>query len=132
MKATHSSSAIYRELAKSIDEGTFHYSQYEDSYFLQYDGSYQVIADKLTDFHHADDIQSAVSLAFLDEQNDAHYMFYKQPPRTLPDFEQPEVSKDDVVQFGSYYVLNPHIRPQVKSFPPFSSFTVSMQFIIVW
>ena len=63
-----------------------------------------------------DDIQSAVSLAFLDEQNDAHYMFYKQPPRTLPDFEQPEVSKDDVVQFGSYYVLNPHIRPQVKSF----------------
>ena len=62
MKATHSSSAIYRELAKSIDEGTFHYSQYEDSYFLQYDGSYQVIADKLTDFHHADDIQSAVNL----------------------------------------------------------------------
>ena len=28
------------------------------------------------------DIQSAVSLAFLDERNDAHYMFYKQPPRT--------------------------------------------------
>ena len=54
--------APYRELAKSIDEGTFHYSQYEDSYFLQYDGSYQVIADKLTDFHHADDIQSAVNL----------------------------------------------------------------------
>ena len=63
-----------------------------------------------------DDIQSAVSLAFLDERNDAHYMFYKQPPRTLPDFEQPEVEADDVVQFGSYYALNPHIRPQVKGF----------------
>ena len=63
-----------------------------------------------------DDIQSAVSLAFLDEHHDAHYMFYKQPPRTLPGFAPPAVEADDVVQFGSYYVLNPHIRPQVKSF----------------
>lgn len=63
-----------------------------------------------------DDIQSAVSLAFLDERNDAHYMFYKQPPRTLPGFTHPDVEADDVVQFGSYYALNPHIRPQVKSF----------------
>ena len=54
--------APYRELARSIDEGTFHYSQYEDSYFLRYDGSYRVIAGKLTDFHHANDIQSAVDL----------------------------------------------------------------------
>ena len=63
-----------------------------------------------------DDIQSAVSLAFLDEQRDAHYMFYKQPPHTLPGFAPPTVGADDVVQFGSYYVLNPHIRPQIKSF----------------
>ena len=63
-----------------------------------------------------DDIQSAVSLAFLDERHDAHYMFYKQPPRTLPGFAPPAVEADDVVQFGSYYVLNPHIRPQIKSF----------------
>ena len=54
--------APYRELSRSIDEGTFHYSQYEDSYFLRYDGSYRVIAGKLTDFHHANDIQSAVDL----------------------------------------------------------------------
>ena len=63
-----------------------------------------------------EDIQSAVSLAFLDEQHDAHYMFYKQPPRTLPDFTYPDVEADDVVQFGSYYALNPHIRPQVEAF----------------
>ena len=62
------------------------------------------------------DIQSAVSLAFLDERNDAHYMFYKQPPRTLEDFIHPTVETDDIVQFGSYYALNPYIRPQVKSF----------------
>ncbi len=54
--------APYRELARSIDEGTFHYSQYEESYFLQYDDSYRVIAGKLTDFHREDDIQSAVDL----------------------------------------------------------------------
>ncbi|MCD8317355.1 MAG: carbohydrate kinase [Paraprevotella sp.] len=63
-----------------------------------------------------DDIQSAVSLAFLDEHHDAHYMFYKQPPSTLPDFAPPEVEADDVVQFGSYYAINPHIRTQVRSF----------------
>lgn len=63
-----------------------------------------------------DDIQSAVSLAFLDERNDAHYMFYKQPPRTLDSFIPPKVEADDIVQFGSYYALNPHIRPQVKGF----------------
>ena len=62
------------------------------------------------------DIQSAVSLAFLDERNDAHYMFYKQPPHTLEDFIHPTVETDDIIQFGSYYALNPYIRPQVKSF----------------
>ena len=63
-----------------------------------------------------DDIQSAVSLAFLDERHDAHYMFYKQPPKNLPDFSYPDIEPDDIVQFGSYYAINPHIRPQVKSF----------------
>lgn len=63
-----------------------------------------------------DDIQSAVSLAFLDERNDARYMFYKQPPRTPDGFTHPAVESGDVVQFGSYYALNPYIRPQVKSF----------------
>lgn len=54
--------APYRELAASIDDGTFHYSRYEGSYFLQYDGSHRVIAEKLTGFHRRDDIQSAVQL----------------------------------------------------------------------
>ena len=54
--------APYRELARSIDEGTFHYSQYDNPYFLRRSSSCKVIADKLTDFHHGDDIQSAVNL----------------------------------------------------------------------
>ncbi len=63
-----------------------------------------------------DDIQSAVSLAFLDEHNDARYMFYKQPPRSLENFRMPEVQADDIVQFGSYYAINPDIRPEIKAF----------------
>ncbi len=63
-----------------------------------------------------DDIQSAVSLAFLNERHDARYMFYKQPPRHLKNFIRPGVNPGDVVQFGSYYAINPHIRPTVKSF----------------
>lgn len=62
------------------------------------------------------DIQSAVSLAFLDEHNDAQYMFYKQPPRSLPGFVTPNINPNDIIQFGSYYALNPYIRNEVKSF----------------
>lgn len=71
-------------------------------------------------FRLRNDIQSAVSLAFLDEHNDAQYMFYKQPPRSLPDFTFPDIHADDVVQFGSYYAINPYIRQQVKSFLAFA------------
>ena len=74
------------------------------------------IADFLNANHVDASFQSAVSLAFLDERNDAHYMFYKQPPRTLKGFIHPTVEADDIVQFGSYYALNPYIRPQVKAF----------------
>lgn len=61
------------------------------------------------------EVKSAVSLAFLDENHDAHYMFYKQPPRLTPNFTMPDVHADDVVQFGSYYAIGPTIRPQVKA-----------------
>lgn len=61
------------------------------------------------------DIQSAVSLAFLDERSDAQYMFYKQAPRSLPGFVFPEIGADDVLQFGSYYALNPFIREKIRS-----------------
>ena len=60
--------------------------------------------------------KSPVSLAFLNEQNDAEYLFYKDHPHDRLDFIYPEVSVDDVVMYGSYYALNPVIRPQVKAF----------------
>ena len=62
------------------------------------------------------DSKSPLSLAFLNEQNDAEYIFYKDHPHDRLDFNYPDVQPDDIVLFGSYYALNPVIRPQVKGF----------------
>lgn len=62
------------------------------------------------------DSKSPISLAFLDEKNDAEYIFYKDHPHDRLDFTYPEVAKDDIVLFGSYYAVNPVIRPQVVGF----------------
>jgi fructokinase len=62
------------------------------------------------------DSKSPVSLAFLNEHNDADYIFYKDHPHDQLDFVYPDVDKDDIVMFGSYYALNTVIRPQVIAF----------------
>ena len=60
--------------------------------------------------------KSPVSLAFLNDNNDAEYIFYKDHPHDRLDFSFPEIQPDDVVMFGSFYAVNPVIRPQVFSF----------------
>ena len=60
--------------------------------------------------------KSPVSLAFLNEQNDAEYIFYKDHPHDKLDFVYPDIQPDDIVMFGSYYAVNPVIRPQMQSF----------------
>ena len=62
------------------------------------------------------DSKSPISLAFLNEHNDAEYIFYKDHPSDRIEFVTPEVNKDDIVLFGSYYAVNPVIRPQVHGF----------------
>lgn len=57
--------------------------------------------------------KSPISLAFLDENNDAEYIFYKDHPHDQLDFAYPDIQPDDVVLFGSFYAVNPVIRPQV-------------------
>ena len=52
------------------------------------------------------DSKSPLSLAFLNEQNNADYIFYKDHPHDRLDFTYPEVNPDDIVLFGSYYALN--------------------------
>ena len=60
--------------------------------------------------------KSPVSLAFLNERNDAEYIFYKDHPHDRLEFNYPDIQQDDIVMFGSYYAVNPVIRPQVMSF----------------
>ena len=59
------------------------------------------------------DSKSPLSLAFLNERNDAEYIFYKDHPKDRLDFNYPEIHEDDIIVFGSYYAVKPVIRPQV-------------------
>lgn len=60
--------------------------------------------------------KSPLSLAFLNDHNDADYIFYKDHPHDRIDYVYPEVNTDDIVLFGSFFALNPVIRPQVYAF----------------
>jgi len=58
--------------------------------------------------------QTAIALAFLNENSDAEYQFYKDYPAQRLAVEFPDFQKDDLLMFGSFYALNPGIRPRVK------------------
>lgn len=60
--------------------------------------------------------KSPLSLAFLNDNNDAEYLFYKDHPNDRLDFNYPEVHEDDIVVFGAYFAVNPVIRSQVQGF----------------
>ncbi len=57
--------------------------------------------------------QSAIALAFLNDRSDAEYQFYKDYPHQRLAVEFPEFNADDLLMFGSFYALNPGIRPRV-------------------
>lgn len=59
------------------------------------------------------DGKSPVSLAFLNEQCDAEYLFYKDYPRQRLDVLFPRLEEDDIVMIGSYYALNPVLRDKI-------------------
>ena len=59
------------------------------------------------------DGKSPVSLAFLNKQNDAEYIFYKDYPKQRLDVVYPELEEDDIVMIGSYYALNPVLRDKI-------------------
>ena len=75
--------------------------------FLKNNG---VNADNVSTFP---DSKSPVSLAFLNEKNDAEYIFYKDHPHDQLEFTFPDIQPDDIVLFSSFYAVNPVIRPQV-------------------
>lgn len=62
------------------------------------------------------DGKSPISLAFLDENSNANYTFYKDYPAQRLEVPFPPVEEDDIFIFGSYYCLNPALRERVVEF----------------
>lgn len=51
------------------------------------------------------EMQTTISMAFLDENNEASYSFYKSPPVNI-NRVLPQVNTGDILLFGSYYSLS--------------------------
>jgi len=62
------------------------------------------------------DGKSALALAFLNENNDASYDFYKIYPEKRLNIEFPELQPDDIVMFGSFYAITPEVRKKIIDF----------------
>ena len=60
--------------------------------------------------------KSPLALAFLNERNDAEYLFYKDYPNNRLEVDFPKIEKGDIVLYGSYFVLNPVLRAKTKAF----------------
>ena len=97
-----------------------------DCTFITEVGSDQV-GNIILDFMHENGINSdyvscyegkktAISLAYLNEHNDAKYSFYKDYPNNRLDFTFPEIRKNDIVAFGAYFALNPVLKNKVHPF----------------
>ena len=66
-------------------------------------------------FEQKDKVKSCISLAFLDELGDAHYVFYKDTPvsNSLLD-RKLEFLPGDALLLGSYYAVSAGTRNQIK------------------
>ena len=60
--------------------------------------------------------KSPLALAFLNENNDAEYIFYKDYPNNRLEVKFPVIEEGDIVVYGSYFVLNPVLRAKTKAF----------------
>ena len=78
--------------------------------FLRENG---VNADNVNVFSNS---HSPISLAFLDDRNNAEYIFYKDHEHDRLEFVNPDIHAGDVVVFGSFFSINPVVRPQVAGF----------------
>lgn len=62
------------------------------------------------------DGESPISLAFLDERQNAHYTFYKSFPSQRLDVPFPPINEDDIFIMGSYFCIDPALRKRVREF----------------
>jgi len=67
------------------------------------------------------DGKSPLALAFLDDQNNASYMVYKDYPAQRLEVPFPLIKKDDVFILGSYYALNAPLRERMTEILQYAS-----------
>lgn len=66
--------------------------------------------------HHYSNGKTPLALAFLDEQNNASYTFYKIYPEKRLAIEFPAISSEDIILFGSIYSITHEIREKLMAF----------------
>ena len=59
--------------------------------------------------------KTTIALAFLNDRNEASYSFYKDYPGQRLQVEQPEFTGKDYFLFGSFFALDPGIRPVLET-----------------
>jgi fructokinase len=62
------------------------------------------------------DGKSTLALAFLNENCDASYDFYKIYPEKRLNINFPEINQDDIIIFGSMYAITPEVRDKLIEF----------------
>ena len=62
------------------------------------------------------DGKTSISIAMLNERNDASYSFYKQLPSQRLNSELPVVNANDIVLFGSFFSISKEVRHRVGAF----------------
>jgi fructokinase len=60
-----------------------------------------------------EDGNSPISLAFLDENQQAEYQFFRAFPKQRLQISFPEINADDILIISSYFALNPVLREKV-------------------
>ena len=82
------------------------------------------VGQQTVDFLHANGVgtsffqmlpgkKSAISLAFLKENGDATYSFYKEPLNVAVPQNLPDMMRGDVLLYGSYYAASHDMRPLI-------------------
>ena len=61
-------------------------------------------------------LKNPVSLAFINDQGDAEYSFYKNYPENRLEIDWPVAGAGDIVLFGSFYSLDPCVHTSIISF----------------
>ncbi|MBQ5750677.1 MAG: carbohydrate kinase [Bacteroidaceae bacterium] len=73
------------------------------------------------DIYNPKDGKTPVSLAFLDENNNAEYTFYHQFPADRLNVAIPLINEGDIVIFGSYFSVNPVLRNRITEILEFAN-----------